>query len=137
MYEELKKHLLKSQEEYRKRVEKFVEKSKKLEVEKGIGKFDVLPNSELPLVMRKEFKEIKQMRIGMRNDIIFQTKLEKIEKMQIEYEVRHNMKRTEFENYLTKIDEIEQGRSSFGWAVKKRLEILKELKERESKGFLE
>ena len=107
----------------------FLKISKKLDVGKSIGKLDVMP-SKMPLSIRKE---LKQMKLGTESDDIFQSKLKKLERIQTELEVRHNMKRAEFENYLKKIDMIEQGRSSFGLAVRKRLEVLKDIKKRDSK----
>lgn len=131
MHDELKKNFLKNQEEHKKKIEKFVKKSglnsKKIELD-----FNVLPNNKLSSEIVKGLKENNQIKFGIKADLIFQTKLEKLEKLQTVYEVKQNMKRAEFENYLTKIDMIEQCGSSFGLAIRKKLELVKEIKERKN-----
>ena len=134
MYEKLRKKLLEKKKEYNHGINKFMKNFKEPEVGKDIGRFDVLQGIESPLELIKGLKKLQQIKIASGIDILFQEKLEKLEKTQIEHEVKHNMGRGEFENYLKKIDLIEQGRSSFGLAVRKKLEVLKELK---NKNFLQ
>lgn len=134
MYEKLRKNLLEKKKELDHGINNFMKNFKEPEVGKNIGKFDVLQGIESPLEVKKGLEKFQQIKISSGSEVLFQEKLEKLEKTQIEHEVKHNMERAEFENYLKKIDLIEQGKSSFGLAVRNKLEVLKELK---NKKFLQ
>ncbi|MBM3199317.1 hypothetical protein FJZ53_00145 [Candidatus Woesearchaeota archaeon] len=108
-------------------------KLRKLELEQSAIKFEVLTNEQL-LSMRKDLEALNRLSLSL--ETVFQNKLDKLEQMQAEHEIKHTMFRPEFENHLKGLDKIEQGRSPLGITVKKKLKLIKEFKERENKQLL-